>query len=267
MFLYSEPKYIYQFLHNIIAKVILKTGRFIGYFWIDNQNASLTFNHGSNYLLARSIVLGVFLTSYQIYMFLYFHLLLQEAGIGVLSAILGGLTQVAYNGLLIISYITAITRRKYIIELLNSGFRLLHTVKQLNLHEGYDRHERFYIYNLGFKFFIDFIMISFAILIMVLQFIHEPTVLTFLFPISFPLSLIAYCLISTCYFVGFVYVTFLLRQLQNELTNPHSISQKINYIPYYYENILRYSKKVNHLLQVSIFFLLAEGLVGLVNQV
>lgn len=265
-YVYSKPEYLYQSIHNYMAKVILQTGRFVGYFWIDNHNSPLEFSNGSKYLWIWSIFIPIFIILSQIYMSIHFQLLFYESGYSILSSILGGMTQSSYIALLVANYSTALIKRKNIIELCNTGISLNRFKTTRSDFKTYHCYRKMFAYKLFFKFFVDFYIIFASILLMITRFSYECSISTFLFLVSFPISLISYCFINTIYYVTFAYAAFLIQELRAEL-NYFPNSNHISFVSHFYERILKYSKKVNKMLQVSLLLLLAEAFIGLVDQV
>lgn len=267
-YLYWKPQHPYQYLYNWQAKVIVTVGKLIGYFWLDTKNTISEFHHGSNALLAWSIFIAICLISSQIYMAFAFHLKLQVETSNDLSIILSGITQVSYIVLLLIIYLIALTKRKEIIEILNTGIRFRFPLKnRIVITKNLNCYAKNVVYHLLFKFFVDFSIIFLSLLLITYRHIVDPNFVFFSFALTLPISLTAYCFISTIYHVTFAYAAFLLHELQYELVffdhDPHQISS----VSYLYERVLKYTKRVNQLLQVALLLHLEEAFIGIVDQV
>lgn len=266
-YLYSKPHYFYQHLHNWLAKVIVTVGRFIGYFWLD-PSSTQEFKKGSKLLLTRTICTATYLIGLQIHMSLSFHLAIQEASHSKLSLIIAGITQVSFNILLLVIYWIAITKRKEIIEILNTGIAFRFSLsKRIVVSHTSNNHAKKIVYHLIFKFFVDFIMIFASLLLMLSSFYNNPQVIKLLYIFVAPLVFTIYCLVSTIYHVAFVYASFLFLQLRDDLITFEHNQLQISYVTHLYERILKYTKRVNNLLQVMLLILFEEAFVGLVDQV
>lgn len=263
-YLYSNPNYLYQSLHNFMAKVIVSFGRFLGYLWIE-KSSTFEFHYGSRRLLIWSTFIAIFLVSSQICTTIYAQQALYEAQAPVLSILLNGMTQVAYNALVFISYWTVLTNRKKIVEICNIGMRFRSSFKN-HCKRSCHCYRKNFVYILVFKFLVDFLLIFLGTLVAMAALHYKRNLMRLLmFVISTPLALSSYCFISTIYYVTFVYAAFLVEEIREQLNN--SRSSYVSCISHLYARILRFSKKVNNILQVLLLLVFFEAFLGLVNQV
>lgn len=256
-FNYSTPKYFYQYLHNLIVKVILKTGKLLGYFRILDKQTSVV-----NYLATIFVCSLIF---HQSYIAIRSFVEIKHARDSIVSLILAMMTQISFLAFICISYTTTVIKRKELATLIDSGVILANPLKLLNRCENYE--ERF-IYSLSLKLFAELIVTISATILAFLEFYDEPCISLFLFVFGMPLCFQAYCFINTLYCVAFVYATFLLQKLRQELSHSrHYRSSYIRFLSHHYQHVLIYTKKANKMLQMMILAILCLTFDSSVDQV
>lgn len=263
---YSKPKYFYQHLHNALVNFFVKTGQYIGFLWLEPSPDGQKFTFCSKPLLVWSIIV----TSIQIPFLFYWPYYLNfikpnDLGSNELSSVLVGLSDVIFSAALIFFYVKVAFRQTSIMNLINYISKLQNLFSQYCHQWKCEKSEKcgkVLLYHMIVKVVLNCSIIIPVTILNVLACVTNPILSNIICGLLQPVAFIVYCFITTMYYIPFAFGLFLMQKLSENLSH-----QKLHIISSFYQDILKYLRKVNSFMETVIFLLLFTAFVALVGEV
>lgn len=242
---------------------MFKAGQLLGFFSINLGADGQTVTRGSTALLIWSNFVSLFqsvgYTSYSLY-YMVFHKI-DEKYSTMINFILA-LMQNSLFGVFIVlwSYIM-IFRREEILKIVIFAKTLKNLFSSLKIEkDGNVQKHLFYIncVNIAIGLFFP----TAIAIIMILNFIWDPTLIEFMAIIFETTSWATYSYVISMYCILFSYGFFLLRKLCDNLS-----SRDCHLLPIYHHLLLKFLKKVNVFMQTMVVLVVFDGFVGIVADV
>lgn len=261
---YTRPKRLYQHLHNILSTGIIKTGQLLGLLWLnitpDGQSFTLGTKTSFLWATTASTVEITFLTYY-----LYYRIFENPSQYGAtgLNVILSVIADGAYVTLSLGIYLTATFGRKNILTVVNFAATLQNQLSEWEIRSNEKCCRKVLTYQLMTKIVIDGSLLLFGtITVSGMSIMTDPSCLNITRNILEAVSLVAYNFASTVYFIPLAFALFLMQKISGNLK-----CQELHEISRYYQEIVKFMRKVNLFMETLVCLLLLEAFVVLVTNV
>lgn len=262
-YLYSTPTCLEHKIHNFLAKVIEFLAKCIGALLIEkSKNGSYTNKNG----ISR---LWCYLTNFTVISFSIYISYISVINHDITSAdlyliaVFRKLAVSSYYMIIIVFLSTVMFQTQSTLKAFNHANELYHIDQLLFKVNQNVRERKRLFYKLLIKIGFDLTLPLTFLVMSINEYHRNPTFLTLVFTTLVPSSLIVYCFIGTIYYVSLAYALFLAQKAHQALKT----SSYIPNIATFYHHVVRFVRKINKIIQVTLLLLVFQAFMGLVINV
>lgn len=259
---YTHPEEFYQRLHNKLGTVFVKTGQLLGVLWLEVAPGGKKFLFGSKKWKIWSIFASVVQISLITYITYAMMVERNENNTSLISSILVSLANILYNAQTILVYVTVISKQKFVFKSINEAERLAKVLSQWKCLDKNETCRRTLLYIVMTKLILDYSITIISFITSSINAATSPVFTNIVFLLVEPISFIGYFFITTIYCIPFAFGLFLIRKLLNNINAHNCLS-----ISLHYQDIFKFLRDVNALMQGIILILVFGAFVGLVGEV
>lgn len=242
---------------------MFKVGQFLGFFSLNLGSDGQTVTRGSRALIRWANFASLFQAfgylGYSIFYLTFFKI--DELYFTMLSFILSLLQVVIFVTFIFITHLNVIFSRKYILKVVTFAKNLKNAFALLEIDKD-ESCQKVLLYANCVHIMVGLVFVTAIAILMTTNLFLYPSFMEFLSLILETVSWVTFVFVISIYCISFSFGFFQLRKLMDNLSpkNCHILS-------IHHFLLLKFLRKVNHLMQTILMLALFDGFVGLVGDV